>query len=194
MAHPDVDLTELGPSWCSPTDSDAGQLLSELRDETPRGHALEGVSAELVAVKKLSKDLILWLPGRDEWARVHLTYTKETDPRYPSTSIMADWEALLADVRTGRSQTDAELHEQVSALLFRADPIGIKFEDNDDEYDAEAHSILERLPLTRSEADAIRIVHEEFVHWFDESIAGGPDRYQDIGAAIWQLWLARPSA
>jgi hypothetical protein len=191
MERPDVDLSELGPSWWSPSESEAAKLLSELHTEMPSGHALEGALAEPVAIKKLLKDLILWLPDRDEWARVHLTYSPESDPRYPWTSIATTWEALLTDLRRGRSRASAELHEQIEELLFRADPIGINFEDNTDEYDPETRTIVDRLPSARSEEDAVRIVHEEFVRWFDEKIAGGAERYRVIGADIWRLWLSR---
>lgn len=85
--------------------------------------------------------------------------------------------------------TDTELLHQVEALLFRADPIGINFEDNTDEYSPGARTIVERLPSAQSEADVVRIVHEEFVRWFDASIAGNPERYRSVAAEIWQLWL-----
>jgi hypothetical protein len=32
-----------------------------------------------------------------------------------------------------------------------------------------------------------RVVHEEFVRWFDTPTAGSPDRYMEVASEIWQL-------
>ena len=61
-----------------------------------------------------------------------------------------------------------QLLGEISAILFRYDPIGINFEDNTDEYDAEAGTILPRLRGDMSAEEATAIVHEEFVRWFSE--------------------------
>ena len=78
------------------------------------------------------------------------------------------------------------LYDDVLALLFRYDPIGINFEDNVDEYSPEVGTILPRLKECRGEDDVRRIVHEEFTRWFGE--AGTPEKYSDIGPEIWRLW------
>ena len=79
---------------------------------------------------------------------------------------------------------------RVETLLFAADPVGINFETNDDEYHPEAVSILAR----RSEIDSIdslqRVVHEEFVRWFDEDTAGPIERYRLVSEQIWQEWAS----
>lgn len=93
-----------------------------------------------------------------------------------------------------RRQLKAEygqLFDSVSALLFRHDPIGIAFENPcTDEYDPEVGTILPRLKNCKSLDDACRVVHEEFVHWFDADTAGPQERYAEIAEQIWQLWLA----
>lgn len=81
-----------------------------------------------------------------------------------------------------------ELFNSVSALLYRHDPIGINFEINPDEYHAETGTILPRLRGCRSEQDVLRVVHEEFVRWFDSSSAGPQKRYKEIAAETWRLW------
>jgi hypothetical protein len=81
-----------------------------------------------------------------------------------------------------------ELFDVVATLLFRHDPIGINFETNTDEYEPEVGTILPRLRGCRSEGDAIRVVHEEFAHWFSAEDAGPIERYEQIGKEIWQLW------
>lgn len=88
------------------------------------------------------------------------------------------------------------LFNSVAALLFRHDPIGIAFDnENIDEYEPEAGTILPRLRRCESPADALRAIHEEFVRWFGADTAGPVERYEDIASEIWQLWQAhRPDA
>jgi hypothetical protein len=63
-----------------------------------------------------------------------------------------------------------DLVSRVEALLFHADPIAINFETNTDEYRPEALAIVIRLPEATSAADVQRILHEEFVRWFDRDV------------------------
>jgi hypothetical protein len=84
--------------------------------------------------------------------------------------------------------TYGHMFDSVAALLFRHDPIGINFDDNSDEYEPEAGTILPRLTSCRSEADVLTVVHKEFVRWFDAGTAGSKERYQKIAAEIWHLW------
>lgn len=81
------------------------------------------------------------------------------------------------------------LFESTAALLFRHDPVGIAFEHNKDEYLPEAGTILPRLDGCRSQDDVLPIVYEEFLHWFGNA-AGTRERYVEIAAEIWDLWLA----
>ena len=81
-----------------------------------------------------------------------------------------------------------ELFDAVTALLFRHDPVGINLEDNTDEYEAEAGTILPRLNGCQSEVEVLQVVHEEFCHWFGVETAGTKKRYAAIASEIWQLW------
>ena len=78
--------------------------------------------------------------------------------------------------------------EWLEALLFEADPIGIASEDNADEYRPEAETIQRRRAEAGSAADVRRIVHEEFVRWFDEHLAGPPERYEQVARRLWERW------
>ena len=84
-----------------------------------------------------------------------------------------------------------DLFAEVAAALFVADPIGINYGSNTDEYEPEACTILPRLSECRSLVDAQAVVHEEFVAWFG---LGADDRcaviesYAASAAAIWVLW------
>jgi hypothetical protein len=80
------------------------------------------------------------------------------------------------------------LFDDVAALLFRHDPVGINFDKNTDEYEPEAGTILPRLRYCESERDVRRVLHEEFVRWFDAGTAGPEERYTDVASEIWHLW------
>jgi hypothetical protein len=85
-----------------------------------------------------------------------------------------------------------ELFDELSRILYRADPIGIAFDNpNTDEYDPEAGTILPQLKACTSDDDVLRIVHEEFVRWFELATAGPRDNYRSVATEIWQLWRMR---
>lgn len=83
---------------------------------------------------------------------------------------------------------------QLEHLLFQRDPIGINFESNADEYRPEAETITLRLPEAGTEADLLRIIHEEFVHWFGDSTAGPISRYEGIASDVWLILNEGPDA
>ncbi len=92
------------------------------------------------------------------------------------------------DVRKRRDQLRHQYeiaYERLSSILFSEDPVGVKFEDNTDEYEPEAGTILPRLRDCRSVHDVRRVVHEEFVGWFDAATAGPPEKYQAVAERIW---------
>ena len=82
------------------------------------------------------------------------------------------------------------LFDSMAALLYRHDPIGINFDfdDNKDEYESEAGTILPRMSGCRSVDDVLQVVHEEFVRWFDRGTAGPPEHYEKVASEVWQLW------
>ena len=86
-------------------------------------------------------------------------------------------EQILENRRRLRAEY-GELFDSTAALLFRHDP----------KYEPEAETILPRLRVCHSSDDVLRVVHEEFVRWFDSDTAGSPERYQRIASEIWQLW------
>ena len=81
-----------------------------------------------------------------------------------------------------------ELFNATAALLFRHDPAGINFDENTNEYEPEAGTILPRLHNCHTVDDVARVVHEEFVRWFDSVTAGPKENYKEIASEIWQLW------
>jgi hypothetical protein len=83
-------------------------------------------------------------------------------------------------------QRYAVAYERVSDILFTGRPVAINFEDNTDEYTPDVDTILPRLRDCRSADDVRRIVHEEFVKWFDVVTAGPPEKYQTVAKRIWE--------
>lgn len=82
-----------------------------------------------------------------------------------------------------------ELYDCVAAALFEDDPIGINFEENTDEYEPEAGTIIPRLTQAQSVQDVVAIVHEEFCRWFGAEDAGPIEKYKNVASKIWELWL-----
>ena len=82
---------------------------------------------------------------------------------------------------------------RVERLLFDQDPIGINFEDNDDEYRSEAETITLRSAEASTETELLRIIHEEFVTWFGESVSGPITRYERVASEIWELLDGAPA-
>jgi hypothetical protein len=85
------------------------------------------------------------------------------------------------------------LFDEVSAALFAADPMGVNFGGNTDEYDPEAGTILPRLRDAHSADDVQVLVYEEFCRWFDKENAGDIGRYEEVSEIIWGAWLRSAS-
>lgn len=105
-----------------------------------------------------------------------------------------DWHRKKAEIEAAKRQrfaqtaTQRDLVTEVSRILFEADPIGINFESNTDEYDAEAETVVIGLASTRSADDVRSLTHEAFVQWFDPKTAGPAERYASVATAIWDAW------
>lgn len=80
------------------------------------------------------------------------------------------------------------MFDDATEILFRHDPIGINFVRNTDEYEPEVSTILPRMESAASEQDALRIIHEEFVRWFNARTAGPQERYASAAAELWTAW------
>ena len=75
--------------------------------------------------------------------------------------------------------------------MFKHDPIGINFEDNTDEYDAEAGNVIPRLSTCRSPDDVASVLHQELQSWFGAETAGNIAAYGGLAAEIWLLMARR---
>ncbi len=103
---------------------------------------------------------------------------------------MARTREEILERRKQLRQEYGQLFDAVSAAFYRHDPIGINFDDNADEYDLEAETVLPKLRACKSEADVLQVVHSEFVRWFDADTAGPLSAYVAIAGDVWRLWQA----
>jgi hypothetical protein len=103
---PEPTAEEAALQWRKPWElaGDRGEAAMELRRECPPGHALYGVSVALVARRCDCDDVLFRLcDGSARYAAVHLSFTVEKDPRWPSTEVfnsLAEFatERLLPDI------------------------------------------------------------------------------------------------
>jgi hypothetical protein len=108
-------------------------------------------------------------------------------------TVLRTKEEIEAENQRVRTEYGA-LFDDLAAVFFRHDPIGINFDDNTDEYEPEARTILPRLRTCRSSEDALTVVHEEFQRWFEPDTAGARERYSAIADEVWSLWNKSPFA
>ena len=79
----------------------------------------------------------------------------------------------------------------VSDLMFKHDPMTFNTVINYDEYDLEAGTVISRLETATNQDDVATILHEEFIAWFGEGIAGDRESYIALAQDIWQAWCAK---
>jgi hypothetical protein len=98
--QPSYDMALLSGDWADVLGSSEGASLEdELSREVPEQHRLFGVTARAVAVRKLRKEVIYWLPASNTWAWVHLTWRVETEPAFPSNDILDHWDSAVTLLR-----------------------------------------------------------------------------------------------
>jgi len=100
MRHqPVFDGSQLSSEWFIVSDTPAAEELEqELKWEVAAGHVLAAFAIVAIAVRRLQKEAIFWLPESDQWAVVHLTWNDEVDPRWPSTVLVESWADVLSEL------------------------------------------------------------------------------------------------
>ena len=84
----DLDLSLLSDAWRDVRRSDeAAEFKNELELELPDGHLLSGVECRAIAARRLNKESVWRLPRVGQCAVVHLTWSAEMSPSFPSTTI-----------------------------------------------------------------------------------------------------------
>ena len=100
-----------------------------------------------------------------------------------------DWIKQARAERPAIKKKYGALYDEVSAILYRHDPIGLAPLAPSDEYDPEVGTILPRLQECRSEQEVQTVLFEEFVRWFGADNAGAREAYAGPSREIWQAWL-----
>jgi hypothetical protein len=147
----------------------------------PGGYVLNAVTGKVLVLQRsgyaTSQESYLW----------H-TLATEKNLVWIWLDDMSRTREQILESRRRIKEENGVLFDSVSSLLYRHDPIGINFQDNADEYDLEAETILPRLRNCQTLEDVHKAVYAEFVRWFDADTAGPPEHYQLIAVEIWQLW------
>lgn len=74
----------------------------------------------------------------------------------------------------------------VERAINEADPIGLlEIGAPSDEYAPEIRTILPRLESAKRLDDVTAVLHEEFLHWFGDGIAGPREAYERPARRIW---------
>jgi hypothetical protein len=107
---------------------------------------------------------------------------------------MARTREQILTTRTRLRKDYGDLFDVIAAVLYRADPVGMNFGFNPDEYEPVAEAILPRLNSCKHEDDVLRVIHEEVVRWFSLQDVGPVARYRDVAFLLWRLWNERRAA
>lgn len=79
-----------------------------------------------------------------------------------------------------------KLYEEVLDALRTHDPLGVGPHLRPNEYMPETGTILPRLKDASSPEETLGLVHEEFVRWRGEQVAGPADRFRPIADDVWR--------
>ena len=75
-------------------------LVKELQRELPPGHVLHGIPVSVIARRQDSDDVLFALnDGTGRVAAVHLTWSVESDPEWPQTSVYPGLESWYETMR-----------------------------------------------------------------------------------------------
>lgn len=105
---------------------------------------------------------------------------------------MTEWIEEEAANREKVKKQYGTLFQTVTDILFKHDPMRINYEDNTDEYEPEAGTIIPRLKSCSNYEDARKVIYEEFIHWFYYGI-GDESEYEEVAKEIWNAWLTHRS-
>jgi hypothetical protein len=90
-------------------------------------------------------------------------------------------------VNPGRRASYEALVAATARAIDDADPIGLlAMGAPEDEYSPEVDTIVPRVSRAASPAEVRQILYEEFVRWFDPSIAGPEEAYEAPAQRIWE--------
>ncbi|MEH6812831.1 MAG: hypothetical protein V7677_09920 [Motiliproteus sp.] len=108
-AH-NIDSKSWPEKWSRLSDSEAHSFVQELKSELPQGHLLTGLPLKAIG-RRDGRDQFLFLleDGSNKLATVHLTWSEETDPKWPWTEIFNSFDHWITSVE---GVVNARLHNQ----------------------------------------------------------------------------------
>jgi hypothetical protein len=159
-------------------DANAPPMLAPILPSGCQDRNLQTDSRPALSALILRWHIGVRLPGRPD---VELIDDFHVKPRRVRALMIVEKEVVKRQY--------GKLVASISEALFKADPAGINFETNTDEYEPEATTIIPRLRTAQSAEDVQNIVYEEFLYWFGGT-AGTKDNYAAVAAEIWVLWCA----
>jgi len=96
-----LEESEMPENWVLIDSEVQGKFSDELKKELPSGHVLLGIDATAIA-RREDRDDFLFLIEHSEYkyAEVHLTWSVESNPNWPSASLfktVKDWKQEVLD-------------------------------------------------------------------------------------------------
>jgi len=96
-----LEESELPENWVLIDSAVQGTFSDELRRELPSGHVLLGIDAVAIARREDRDDFLFIIEHPEyKYAQVHLTWSVETNPIWPSTNLfetVIDWKQEIID-------------------------------------------------------------------------------------------------
>ena len=95
---PVPDNIRIEEPWAAFADGPDGQasatrIAERLKQDLPKGHVLSGLELKAVARRVDQDDVLFEVVGGDQpLAVVHISWRRETDPRWPWTTFYQSWD------------------------------------------------------------------------------------------------------
>ncbi len=115
------------------------------------------------------------------------------NPRFPRSGGRKSKAEQIA--KAGRQELLSNFRkrsDQISALLFRRDPLKLSFGTNEDEYEMVAWAIVTQLITTPTKEYVLGAVHRGFHRTFGAEKTGPISNYKVIAKEIWGIWRSSP--
>ena len=97
MTKFDTSQIEWRKPWLASSPEQAAQAETELQRELCAGHVLFGRSATAIGFRQDCDDVLFYLgESAPSFAVVHLTFQRETQPRWPDTALFDSLAAWIA--------------------------------------------------------------------------------------------------
>lgn len=79
------------------------------------------------------------------------------------------------------------LINELQKIFNKCDPIGIYYEENNDEYDPEIQSILTKIKIGMDKSQLYELIYREFVYWFDKETVGEKKDYDSLTEEVYKI-------